>query len=183
MKRAVVDAGCANRGQRAKVWHDNEKFLLCPDVYRKAGLEQIRFPPNSGDFKSNRDCVGPTPERLGGAGTGGYEAGKSPHGRSIQAPRSLNSLGLLHFEARRKQELLPEAGTRHVDEAAKVSLELLRTLRKIVCQHTRYLINQCREWPANFLSPPVSSRTRKKVCRAGRGPGQRHFLKIFGRIA
>ena len=50
LKRAVVDAGYHTRGKRARVWHDNEKFLLCPDVYRKEGLEQIRFPPNSGDL-------------------------------------------------------------------------------------------------------------------------------------
>ena len=36
--------------QRAKVWHDNEKFLLCPQTYKKHGLLQVRFPPNSGDL-------------------------------------------------------------------------------------------------------------------------------------
>ena len=50
LKRAVVDGGCTNARQRAKVWHDNERFLLCPDVYRREGLEQTRFPPNSGDL-------------------------------------------------------------------------------------------------------------------------------------
>ena len=33
-----------------KVWHDNEKFLLQPDVYAKHGLELVRFPANSGDL-------------------------------------------------------------------------------------------------------------------------------------
>ena len=28
----------------------NEKFLLCPRAYRKAGLEQVRLPPSSGDL-------------------------------------------------------------------------------------------------------------------------------------
>ena len=50
LKRAVVDGGCTNGRKRAKVWHDNERFLLCPDVYRSEGLEQTRFPPNSGDL-------------------------------------------------------------------------------------------------------------------------------------
>ena len=36
--------------KRAKVWHDNEKFLLCPDTYTANGLTQVRFPPNSGDL-------------------------------------------------------------------------------------------------------------------------------------
>ena len=35
---------------RAKVWHDNEKFLLCPSTYTANGLTQVRFPPNSGDL-------------------------------------------------------------------------------------------------------------------------------------
>ena len=30
--------------------HGKERFLLCPDVYRREGLEQTRFPPNSGDL-------------------------------------------------------------------------------------------------------------------------------------
>ena len=36
--------------KRAKVWHDNERFLLCPAAYRKHGLQQVLFPPNSGDL-------------------------------------------------------------------------------------------------------------------------------------
>ena len=36
--------------QKAKVWHDNEKFLLCPATYRQHELVQVRFPPNSGDL-------------------------------------------------------------------------------------------------------------------------------------
>ena len=35
---------------RPKVWHDNERFLLCPDVYKENGLSMHRFPPNSGDL-------------------------------------------------------------------------------------------------------------------------------------
>ena len=50
LKRAVVDGGCTYGRQHAKVWHDNERFLLCPDAYRREGLEQTRFPPNSGDL-------------------------------------------------------------------------------------------------------------------------------------
>ena len=37
-------------GIRAKVWHDNEKFLLQPGVYTDHGLELVRFPPGSGDL-------------------------------------------------------------------------------------------------------------------------------------
>ena len=53
LKRAVDTA--ESRAQerntkRAKVWHDNEKFLLCPATYRTNGLELVRFPPNSGDL-------------------------------------------------------------------------------------------------------------------------------------
>ena len=32
------------------MWHDNEKFLLCPSAYTANGLTQVRFPPNSGDL-------------------------------------------------------------------------------------------------------------------------------------
>ena len=49
-RRAVVDGGCTYGRHRAKVWHDNEMFLLCPDAYRREGLEQRCFPPNSGDL-------------------------------------------------------------------------------------------------------------------------------------
>ena len=53
LKRAVgaAEARAAERHtQRAKVWHDNEKFLLCPDTYHSNGLVRCRFPPNSGDL-------------------------------------------------------------------------------------------------------------------------------------
>ena len=53
LKGAVDDAGCHNGGQCAQIWHDNERFLLCPDVYRKGGLEQVRFPPNSGSIQAS----------------------------------------------------------------------------------------------------------------------------------
>ena len=53
LKRAVdvAEARAPERAtKRAKVWHDNERFLLCPDTYRRSGLVQVRFPPNSGDL-------------------------------------------------------------------------------------------------------------------------------------
>lgn len=50
LKRAIDAAGEPRRNVKAKVWHDNEKFLLQPDVYKKAGLTLMRFPPNSGDL-------------------------------------------------------------------------------------------------------------------------------------
>jgi hypothetical protein len=53
LKRAVdaAEAQAPERNtKRAKVWHDNEKFLLCPDAYRRCNLAQVRFPPNSGDL-------------------------------------------------------------------------------------------------------------------------------------
>jgi hypothetical protein len=53
LKRAVDTAEAREperNTKRAKVWHDNEKFLLCPAVYKKHGLHQVRFPPNSGDL-------------------------------------------------------------------------------------------------------------------------------------
>ena len=33
-----------------KIWHDNEGFLLVPAAYKRAGLQSVRFPPNSGDL-------------------------------------------------------------------------------------------------------------------------------------
>ena len=53
LKRAVDDAEARapeRRTRRAKVWQDNERFLCCPGVYRKNGLQMFRFPPNSGDL-------------------------------------------------------------------------------------------------------------------------------------
>jgi hypothetical protein len=32
------------------MWHDNEGFLINPTVYRKHGLQSVRFPPCSGDL-------------------------------------------------------------------------------------------------------------------------------------
>ena len=49
-KRAIDKAGESRATIRAKVWHDNEKFLLQPAVYKKHGLQSMRFPPNSGDL-------------------------------------------------------------------------------------------------------------------------------------
>ena len=46
IRRSVdLEAGC-----RAKVWHDNERFLLQPKVYKGHGLQLQCFPPNSGDL-------------------------------------------------------------------------------------------------------------------------------------
>ena len=53
LKRAVdvAEARAPERNAKsAKVWRDNEKFLLCPNIYRRSGLVQVRFPPNSGDL-------------------------------------------------------------------------------------------------------------------------------------
>ena len=47
------------------IWHDNEKFLLQPAIYRKYGLRSMRFPPNSGDL--NPIETGAVAERLGTA--------------------------------------------------------------------------------------------------------------------
>jgi transposase len=50
IKRAVDHAGERRCTVRAKVWHDNEGFLLQPGMYAKNGLHMQRFPPNSGDL-------------------------------------------------------------------------------------------------------------------------------------
>ena len=50
LKRAVDAAGEDLPNKRAMVWHDGEKFLQQPDLYRKHGLTLVRFPPNSGDL-------------------------------------------------------------------------------------------------------------------------------------
>ena len=50
LKRAVEAAGEPRRTVRAKVWHDNERFLLQPKLYQSHGLQLVRFPPNSGDL-------------------------------------------------------------------------------------------------------------------------------------
>ena len=49
-KRAIDKAGESRATIRAKVRQDNEKFLLKPAVYKKHGLQSMRFPPNSGDL-------------------------------------------------------------------------------------------------------------------------------------
>ena len=52
-KRAVDNAdaeGYERNTKCAKVWQDNERFLLQPEVYKKSGLMLERFPPNSGDL-------------------------------------------------------------------------------------------------------------------------------------
>ena len=50
VRRAVDAAGEPRRAVKAKVWHDNERFLLQLAVYKRHGLQLIRFPPNSGDL-------------------------------------------------------------------------------------------------------------------------------------
>ena len=50
IKRSVDHADETRRNVRAKVWHDNEKFLLQPGAYKQHGLEMKCFPPNSGDL-------------------------------------------------------------------------------------------------------------------------------------
>ena len=37
-------------GAAFKMWHDNEGFLINPSLYRKHGLQSVRFPPCSGDL-------------------------------------------------------------------------------------------------------------------------------------
>ena len=46
--KAAADDGA--EGARPKVWHDNARFLLQPDVYTEHGLDLVRFQPNSGDL-------------------------------------------------------------------------------------------------------------------------------------
>ena len=50
VRRAVDAAGEPRRTVKAKVWHDNERFLLQLAVYKRHWLQLIRFPPNSGDL-------------------------------------------------------------------------------------------------------------------------------------
>ena len=50
LKRAIDTADEPRRNVCAKVWHDNEKFLIQPAMYKASGLQSVRFPPNSGDL-------------------------------------------------------------------------------------------------------------------------------------
>ena len=50
VKAAVEDAYGDDVGARPWVWHDNERFLLCPETYKANGLTLVRFPPCSGDL-------------------------------------------------------------------------------------------------------------------------------------
>ena len=53
IKRAVdiaEEAAPCRGNTNAKVWHDNEKFLINAAAYRRHGLQMVRFPPNSGDL-------------------------------------------------------------------------------------------------------------------------------------
>ena len=49
LKRAAM-IPVQSRATRSKIWHDNEGFLLVPAVYKRAGVQNVRFPPNSGDL-------------------------------------------------------------------------------------------------------------------------------------
>ena len=53
LKRAISSAESVcpeRRTVKAKVWHDNERFLLVPEEYKKLGMQLVNFPPNSGDL-------------------------------------------------------------------------------------------------------------------------------------
>ena len=50
IRRSVDLAGESRRNVRPKVWHDNERFLLQPSIYKQNGLHMQCFPPNSGDL-------------------------------------------------------------------------------------------------------------------------------------
>ena len=50
VRAAVDEAYGGDVPARPWVWHDNERFLLCPDTYRQHGMSLHRFPPCSGDL-------------------------------------------------------------------------------------------------------------------------------------
>ncbi len=50
VKAAVDQAYGDDLAENPWVWHDNERFLLCPEAYKRSGLSLHRFPPNSGDL-------------------------------------------------------------------------------------------------------------------------------------
>ena len=50
VKGAMSEAYGGDLPPRPLVWHDNERFLLQPEVYTRNGMELRRFPPNSGDL-------------------------------------------------------------------------------------------------------------------------------------
>ena len=50
VRAAVDEAYGEDVPPRPWVWHDNERFLLCPEVYSDNGMSLHRFPPNSGDL-------------------------------------------------------------------------------------------------------------------------------------
>ena len=47
---ALRRAAMQTPGASSKMWHDNERFLINPPVYRDHGLQSVRFPPSSGDL-------------------------------------------------------------------------------------------------------------------------------------
>ena len=50
LKRAVDLSEEPRRRVQTKVWQDNERFLMQPQEYRKAGLVLVNFRPNPGDL-------------------------------------------------------------------------------------------------------------------------------------
>ena len=50
LRKAIDKAKERRATVKAKVWHDNEKFLLQPRAYKKHGLQMMKFPTNSGDL-------------------------------------------------------------------------------------------------------------------------------------
>ena len=73
--------------KRAKVWHDNEKFLLCPATYRTNGLELVRFPPEQRRLEPHRDCLGRAAQGHRRAGAGGLGRWPGPQRAAVQAAR------------------------------------------------------------------------------------------------
>ena len=47
---ALRRAAMQTPGATLKTWHDDEGFLINPAVYRKHGLQSVRFPPCSDDL-------------------------------------------------------------------------------------------------------------------------------------
>ena len=50
VRKAINKAAERRATVKAKVWHDNEKFLLQPGAYKMHGLRIMNFPTNSGDL-------------------------------------------------------------------------------------------------------------------------------------
>lgn len=72
LKRAI-DSAEARDPERstkiAKVWHDKEKFLLQPELYKSCGMQLVRFPKRSGDLNptaANDACTRLSPSPTNG---------------------------------------------------------------------------------------------------------------------